>query len=99
METKVKLSKLIITKFQGTNLDWYRFWNQYEAEIDKADIDSVAKFSYLRKLVVPKVRAHIEGLPFTSEGYERAKNILNTNYGNPSEVINTYVQNSTSLPT
>ena len=44
METKVKLPKLIITKFQGTHLDWYRFWNQYEAEIDKADIDSVAKF-------------------------------------------------------
>ena len=44
METKVKLPKLIITKIQGTHLDWYRFWNQYEAEIDKADIDSVAKF-------------------------------------------------------
>ena len=52
----------------------------------------------MRELVVPKVRAHIEGLPFTSEGYERAKSNLKLNSGNPCEVINAYVQNLTSLP-
>ena len=25
----VKLAKLIITKFEGTHIDWFRFWNQY----------------------------------------------------------------------
>ncbi len=97
--SKVKLPKLIITKFQGTNLDWFRFWNQYEAEIDKAKIDSVTKFSYLKELLVPKFRAKIEGLPFTPEGYERAKNILKTTYGKITEVVNAYIQNITSLPT
>ncbi len=29
--SKVKLPKLIVMKFQGTNLDWFRFWNQYDA--------------------------------------------------------------------
>ena len=96
--TKVKLPKLMISKFQGTHLDWYRFWNQFEAEIDRAKIDSVTKFSNLKELLLPKVRANIEGLPFTTEGYERAKQILKSTYGKSSEIINAYVQNVTALP-
>ena len=34
----VKLSKLVITKFDGKSLDWFCFWNQFENEIDKAEI-------------------------------------------------------------
>ena len=41
----VKLPKLIIKKFDGTSLDWFRFWIQFEREIDKAEIGSVSKFS------------------------------------------------------
>ena len=63
------LPKLVITKFQGTHLDWQRFWEQFEARIDKYDIGQVAKFSYLKELLVPKVRAVIDGLPSNSEGY------------------------------
>ena len=65
-----KLPKLEITKFQGTYLDWMRFWNQFETEIDKAKLTQVAKFSYLKELLVPSVRSSIVGLPFTTEGYE-----------------------------
>ena len=38
-------------------------------------------------------------MPFTTEGYERAKNILKSKYGKDSEVINAYVQNIIGLPT
>ena len=96
--TKVKLPQFIISKFQGTDIDWFRFWNQFEAEIDRVNIDAGAKFSYLKELLLPKVRVHIEGLPFTPEDYERAKNILKSTYGKSSEVVNAYVQNLTSLP-
>ena len=89
---KVKLPKLVITKFQGTHIDWQRFWGQFEAEIDKSGIGQVAKFSYLKELLVPKVRAVIDGLPFNREGYTRAKNILMTKYGKPSEVANAHIQ-------
>ena len=95
---KVKLPKLVITKFQGTHLDWQRFWGQFEAEIDKSDIGQVAKFSYLKELLVPKVRAVIDGLPFNSVGYTRAKNILMTKYGKPSEVANAHIQCIMALP-
>ena len=97
-KSKAKLPELVITKFQGTHLDWQRFWGQFEAEIDKSDIGTVAKFSYLKELLVPRVKAIIDGLPFTSEGYVRAKNILKTKYGRPSEVANAHMQNIMGLP-
>ena len=49
---------------------------------------AVTKFAYLKDLLEPKVRAGIDGLPFSSEGYERAKNILRNKYGKTSEIEN-----------
>lgn len=94
-----KLSKLTITKFQGTHLDWLRFWSQFKTEIEKATITQVAKFSYLKELLIPKVRSTVDGLPYNSEGYERAKTILKTKYGKPSEVVNAHMQCIITLPT
>ena len=71
-----KLPKLVITKFGGELTDWPRFWNQFEAEIDRSEVAAVTKFSYLKELVNPKVKTSIDGLPFTTEGYQRAKSIL-----------------------
>ncbi|XP_066028534.1 myosin-6-like [Pocillopora verrucosa] len=93
-----KLPKLQITKFNGTYEAWLPFWNKFQAEIDKANLASVTKFAYLKELVDPKVRAEIDGLPFTTEGYERAKNILIGEYGKTSEIVNAYVQNIANLP-
>ena len=93
-----KLPKLVITKFRGELTDWPRFWSQFEAEIDKAEIAGVTKYSYLKELVDPKIRTEIDGLPYSSEGYERAKHILTRKYGQTSEVVNAYVENIMSLP-
>ena len=41
----VKLPNLVITKFQGTHLDWQRFWNHVETEINQAEIGQITKFS------------------------------------------------------
>ena len=93
-----KLPKLVITKFKGVQTDWLRFWNQFQTGIDGTNIAQVTKFSYLKELLDPKVRVCVDGLPFTTEGYERAKNILKSKYGKDSEVINSYVQNIIGLP-
>ena len=29
-EVRVELPKVVISQFEGTHLDWFRFWNQYE---------------------------------------------------------------------
>ena len=95
---KVKLSKLIISKFEGTNLDCLRFWSQFETEIDRVDIATVSKFSYLKEFFIPKIRALINVLPFNTEGYERAKTILKAKFGKPSVVTNAHIQCFMSLP-
>ena len=97
VRSKIKLPKLVITKFNGTHLDFGRFWNQFEAEIDNDECAEVTKFSYLKELLVPNVRTAIDGLPFTNEGYRKAKEILKNKYGKESEVINAHVQAVMSL--
>ena len=73
---KVKLPKLVITRFNGTQIDWFRFWNQFEIEINRSELPAISKFPYLKELISPMVRVVIDGLPFTNEGYTEAKNIL-----------------------
>ena len=77
----VKLPKLVITKYNGALENWLSFWNKFEAEIDSTDLPAVTKFAYLKELVEPRVRKGIDGLPFTTEGYGRAKSILKSKRG------------------
>ena len=95
---KIKLPKLVISKFEGTALDWFRFWNQFETEIDKQDISPVTKFSYRKEFLFPQARKLIDGLPFTPEGYSRAKSILVSTYCKPIVVANAHIKCITSLP-
>ena len=94
----MKLPKLSISRFRGTHLDFFRFWNTFETEVDKANIDPITKFNYLKEFLEPKVRPLIENLPHTAEGYERAKSILKSKFGKPNEVINAHVQTIMNLP-
>ena len=68
-----KLPKLTITKFDGSYENWLPFINKFEVEIDKTDLSPVTKFAYLKELLEAKVRADTDGLPLTTEDYERAK--------------------------
>ena len=51
---KLKLPKLLITKFNGTHLDWVCFWNQFKSGIEKSELSPASKFSYLKELVSPQ---------------------------------------------
>ena len=86
-----------ITKFNGTHLDWFRFWNQFESDIEKSELSPVSNFSYLKELVSPKVWSLIDRLPFTTEGYTRVNNILVEKYGKHNEISIAHVQNIMSL--
>ena len=50
-----KLPKITITKFNGTNLDWTRFWGQFTEGIDKSNMAAITKFSYLKELSYPRL--------------------------------------------
>ena len=51
----------------------------------------------MKELLAPSVTALVDGLPFTTEGYERAKNILKQRYGKTSVIVNAHVSNIMSL--
>ena len=65
---QTKLPRLMITKFDGSFMDWSRFWGQFSEAIDKTSVAAITKFSNLRELLDSKVRRTIEALPFTPEG-------------------------------
>ena len=89
---QAKLPKLVISKFNGSPMDWPRFWGQFSENIDQSAIAPVTKFSYLRELLEPKVRQTVEALPFHAEGYNRAISILKDKYGNEPEIVKGYTR-------
>ncbi len=95
---QAKLPKLVITKFNGTFTDWNRFWGQFTESIDKSSLPAITKFSYLRELLDDKVKKAVLGLPYTSEGYNRAVAILKEQYGKEREIVKAYVKEILELP-
>ena len=93
-----KLPKLPITKFNGKIEAWLPFWGKFKSEIDSTDLPALTRFSYLKELLEESVRTDIDGLPFTEDGYTKAKGILESEYGQSAEVVHAYVQNIMSLP-
>ena len=62
-------------------------------------IASVTKFAYLRELLGPKEKRRVGALPFSSEGYNRAKSILMDKYGKESEIVKAFTRQIFELPT
>ena len=97
-EALAKLPKLVISKFCGNFQDWQRFWGQFTETVDKTSMPPITKFTYLCELLDPKIKHNIDSLPFTVEGYNRAKSILKDCYGKESEIIKSYVKGIMNLP-
>ena len=90
---------MVISKFEGTAFDWFRFWNQFETEIDQQDhVSHVTKYSYLKEFLLPHVRYLVDSVPFASEGYSRAKAILLAKFSKPTVVANAHINCIISLP-
>ena len=95
---RAKLPKLVISKFYGDFQDWQRFWGQFIETIDKTTMPSITKFTYLCELLDPKIKHIVDSLPFTAEGYNRAKSVLQDHFGKESEIIKAYVKDILDLP-
>ena len=48
--TAAKLPKLTITKFNGTLIDWNRFWGQFSEAIDQTGMVAITKFSLSQRI-------------------------------------------------
>ena len=97
-QTQVKLPMIESQTFEGSNLDWLRFWGHFAEMIDEAEIAPINKFTYLCGLLCPKVKTAVEDLLFKAEGYNRAKSILLSNYGKESKITKAFVKEIMALP-
>ena len=88
----VRLPKINIVQFDGSYMDWPRFWGQFTETVDKSNIAAINKFTYLCGFLGPKVKRRVESLPFTAEGYNRAKSILQDQYGKTPEIVKAYIK-------
>ena len=66
-------------------------------QVGKSAISPISKFSYLKELLSPKARVLINVLPFTTEGYERAKCSFNSKFGKSWEVAKAHIKFVVSL--
>ena len=57
----------------------------------------MTKFACLKEFLIPDIRKSIDSLPFTTEGYTRAKSILSGKFGKPVIVANAHIKCITSL--
>ena len=98
-QQKARLPKLQMSKFDGSVVDWVRFWEQFETEIDKcSSYVAITKFSYLRELLSNQPKTEIAGLSFTEEGYEKAKELLQKKYGVTTEIVHAHGRQILQLP-
>lgn len=87
-----KLPKLSITKFNGRVEEWLPFWGKFTSKIDSTNLAPLTKFGYLTELLETHVSKDIDRLPFTAEGYKNAKAILEAEYGQPTEIVNSWIK-------
>lgn len=71
---------------------------QFTETIDKTNIAPITKFTYLCELLDPKIKSVVDSLPFTSEGYNRAKAILEERFGKESEIVKSSIKEIMELP-
>ena len=88
--SQAKLPKLMITKFDASFMDWRDSGGNFQR------LSTIR--TYLRELLDSKVRRTIEALPFTHEGYNRAKSILTEKYRKESEIVKAYTREILELP-
>ena len=54
-KTAAKLPKLVISNFDGSYMNWPKFWGQFTEAIDKSSIAPITKFTYLLELLEPQI--------------------------------------------
>ena len=89
---------MVVSKFEGTALDWFRFWNQFESDRSTGSHKSCYKIFISEGVLLPHVRKLVDSFPFTSEGYSRAKAILQAKFGKTTVVANEHINCIISLP-
>ena len=86
------LPKLNLPTFTGNLLQWFTFWDSFEAAFHcNTTLGGVQKFSYLKAQLVGEASRAIAGFPLTNSNYEQAVKLLKKRFGQPSKIISAHM--------
>lgn len=77
VEIRAKLPKLEMKRFNGRPTEWQSFIDCFDSAVNSnPKFSNIDKMNYLKSLIEEPATAAIKGLPFTSENYNSAREIL-----------------------
>ena len=92
-ETKIRLPKITLKKFNGDITSWTSFWDSFESSIHlNSELTDIDKFNYLRSLLEHSALEAISGLTLSSVNYEEAVAILKKRFGNKQNQITKHME-------
>jgi hypothetical protein len=78
-----KLPKLEIKQFEGNVLEWTKFWQLFDLNVNRRnEMDDTTKLSYLMTFLKGEAADLVQGLPLNAASYKYALEILQKRYGN-----------------
>ena len=89
---QVRLPKIELPKFDGDVLQWYTFWDKFNALVDNTELPDISKFTYLESLLEGEAKGVTKGLAITERNYPIAKQLLQERFGRKEKIIFVHIQ-------
>ncbi|KAJ8978638.1 hypothetical protein NQ317_003288 [Molorchus minor] len=94
----VRLPKLNLKTFNGDLHDFIPFWEQFMSAVhENNNLDSAAKFNYLKSVLTGRALDTINGLTPSEACYNDAIDMLHNEYGNKDRIVDSYIQQLINL--
>ena len=62
-------------------MEWYSFWEQFEAAVHDSNLPPISKFSYLLSALKEEASKVVDGLSLAADNYVKAIDIWKDQYG------------------
>ena len=97
-QSRLKLPKLELPKFDGDVLKFQNFWEQFEAAVhDNDNVPAVQKFTYQRSVLEGVAYHTIEGFEVTSANYQLAVDALKHRFGRKRIIFSSLIKSIVQL--
>lgn len=98
IDSTVRLPKLNLKTFNGDLHEFIPFWEQFKSAVhENRNLDSAAKFNYLKSVLTGRALETINGLTPSEACYNDAIDMIKNEFGNKERIIDSYIQQLINL--
>ena len=94
----IKPPQIDIRPFDGDVMKWRKFWDQFEASVDKTSYSPVDKFNYLKSKLRGDALSAISGYELSNSNYSVVVDVLKQRFGNPQLIVDAHYRSLSHLP-